>query len=139
MKIKHLHFWKKRDVLLKCKYFVIISLNDKVLLFFNSSSITYILLNNSNIAYFWHNVFNKLNRTLILMGCRFLNHANHMALNIPIYVITLLTHPLHLNPPLNLPNLSLTPDPYPSSIAASLYQYNMNTISTLYLYFDVST
>ncbi len=70
MKIKHLHFWKKRDVLLKCKYFVIISLNDKVVLFFNSSSITYILLNNSNIAYFWHNVFNKLNRTLILMGCR---------------------------------------------------------------------
>ncbi len=24
----------------------------------------YILLNNSNIAYFWHNVFNKLNQTL---------------------------------------------------------------------------
>ncbi len=30
----------------------------------------YILLNNSNIAYFWHNVFNKLNQTFILMGCR---------------------------------------------------------------------
>ncbi len=29
----------------------------------------YILLNNSNIAYFWHNVF-KLNRTFILTGCR---------------------------------------------------------------------
>ncbi len=51
-----------------------ISLKNKVLLFFNSSScnsssITYILLNNSNIAYFWHNVF-KLNQTFILMGCR---------------------------------------------------------------------
>ncbi len=46
-------------------------LKNTILLFFNSSSsITYILLNNSNIAYFWHNVFNKLNQTLILMGCR---------------------------------------------------------------------
>ncbi len=33
-----------------------------------SSSITYILLNNSNIAYFLHNVF-KLNQTFILLGC----------------------------------------------------------------------
>ncbi len=31
------------------------------LLFFNSSSsIMYILLNNSNIDYFWHNVFNTV-------------------------------------------------------------------------------
>ncbi len=46
-----------------CDYF----LKNKALLFFNSSSsITYILLNNSNIAYF----FNKLNRTFILTGCR---------------------------------------------------------------------
>ncbi len=45
---------------------MIISLKNLVLLFFNSSSsITYILLNNSNIAYFWHNVFNKLNQTFI--------------------------------------------------------------------------
>ncbi len=36
----------------------------------SSSSSTYILLNNSNIAYFWHNVFNKLNQTFILTGCR---------------------------------------------------------------------
>ncbi len=36
---------------------------------FNSSSIMYILLNNSNIAYFWHNVFNKLNQTFILADC----------------------------------------------------------------------
>ncbi len=52
-----------------CDYF----LKNKVLLFFNSSSnnsITYIQLNNSNIAYFWHNAFNKLNRTFILTGCR---------------------------------------------------------------------
>ncbi len=50
-----------------CDYF----LKNKVLLFFNSSSsITYILLNNSNIAISGHNVFNKLNRTFILTGCR---------------------------------------------------------------------
>ncbi len=41
-----------------CDYF----LKNKVLLFLNissssSSSITFILLNNSNIAYFWHNAF----------------------------------------------------------------------------------
>ncbi len=29
----------------------------------------YILLNNSKIDYFWHNIFNKLNRTFILTGC----------------------------------------------------------------------
>ncbi len=51
MKIKLFIFWaNKGDLLLKLKYFVIISLKNKVVLFFNSSSITYILLNNSNIA-----------------------------------------------------------------------------------------
>ncbi len=56
----------KGDLLLKFKYFVIIK-KKIVLLFFNSSSsITYILLNNRNMAYFWHNVFNKLK----LLFCR---------------------------------------------------------------------
>ncbi len=50
------------------KYFVIISLKKIVLLLLNSSSM-YILQNNSNIDYLWHNVFNKLNRTFILTGC----------------------------------------------------------------------
>ncbi len=65
MKIKHLNFWQLK--MLKMKDFVIISLKNLVLLLLNSSS-TYILLNNSNIDYFWHNVFNKLNRTFILTG-----------------------------------------------------------------------
>ncbi len=52
MKIKHLHFLaNKGDLLLKYKYFVIISLKNEVWLFFNSScSIKYILLNNINIS-----------------------------------------------------------------------------------------
>ncbi len=52
MKIKHIQYLaNKGDLLLKLKYFMIISLINKVLLFFNSSSsITYILVNNSNIA-----------------------------------------------------------------------------------------
>ncbi len=37
---------------------------------FFSTVIVVILLNNNNTAYFWHNVFNKLNQTFILTGCR---------------------------------------------------------------------
>ncbi len=58
-----------------------------------------------------------------------------------IYIITLLTHPLHLNPPLNLPippNLSLTLTVSHLNNSKSVLQYNKNTISTLYLCFDVS-
>ncbi len=48
---------------------MIISLKNKVLLFFNSSSsITYILLNNSNIA-ISVTMSSSLNRTFILTGC----------------------------------------------------------------------
>ncbi len=54
----------------------------------------------------------------------------------------MLTHRLHLNAPLNLPippNLSLTlPEAHLNS-NNSVLQYSMNTISTLYLFFDVST
>ncbi len=52
------------------------------------------------------------------------------------------THPLHLNPPLNLPtppNLSLTLPVSHINNSKSVLQYSMNTISTLYLFFDVST
>ncbi len=51
-----------------------------------------------------------------------------------------MTHPLHLNPPLNLPIL-----PYQSLTISHLYnsksvfQYNMTTITTLYLFIDAST
>ncbi len=47
---------------MRFKHFVIISLKNEVLLFLNSnSSISNILLHNSNIAFFWHNVEVKPN------------------------------------------------------------------------------
>ncbi len=46
---------------------MIISLKNVVLLFLNSSiNIMYVLQNNSNLAYFWHNVFNTLNQTFVI-------------------------------------------------------------------------
>ncbi len=63
MKIKHCNFWQIKEILIFSDYKKKI-----VVLFFNSSSsITYILLNINNKAYFWHNVF-KLNRTFIVDG-----------------------------------------------------------------------
>ncbi len=59
-----------------------------------------------------------------------------------VSVITPLTHPLPLNPPLNLPippNLSLTLAISHFNSSKCVLQYNMNTISSLYLFFDVST
>ncbi len=50
----------------------------------------------------------------------------------------MLTHPLHLNPPLNLPiplNLSLTLPVSHLNSSKSVLQCNMNTISTLHLFF----
>ncbi len=59
----------KGDLLLKLKCFGDCFFKKLSFIIFNrSSSITYILLNNSNKAYFWHNVFNKLNRTFIFDG-----------------------------------------------------------------------
>ncbi len=58
------------------------------------------------------------------------------------FIITLLTHPLHLNPLLNLPitpNLSLTLPVSHRNSSRSVLQYNMNTISNIVLIFDVST
>ncbi len=46
---------------------MIISLKNVVLLFLNSSiNIMYVLQNNSNLAYLWHNVFNTLNQTFVI-------------------------------------------------------------------------
>ncbi len=73
MKIKHLNCWQIKGMQIKifCGYFF----KTFKLYYFStvvvvSSNYTYSLLNNSNIAYFWLDVFNKLNRTFILMGCR---------------------------------------------------------------------
>ncbi len=55
---------------------------------------------------------------------------------------TLTTHYLHFNPPLNLPiplNLSLTLPVSHLNSSKSVLQYNMNTLSKLYLFFDVIT
>ncbi len=49
----------------------------------------------------------------------------------------MLTHPLHLNPPLNPsipPNLPLTSPVSHLNSSKSVLQYIMNTISTLYKY-----
>jgi len=57
-------------------------------------------------------------------------------------VITQLTHPLHLNPPLNRPippHLSLTLPVSLLNSSKSDLLYNMSTISTLYLFLNVST
>ncbi len=51
MKIKHLNFWQIKGINIKIKIFCDHFLKKIVVLFLNSSSsITYILLNNSNIA-----------------------------------------------------------------------------------------
>ncbi len=73
MKIQHLHFWQIKGI--KIKIFCDYSLKKIIIYYFStvvvssSCSSTHILLNNSNIAYLWHNVFNKVNQTFILTGC----------------------------------------------------------------------
>ncbi len=57
------------------------------------------------------------------------------------YIYTLLTHSLHLNPPLNQPiplNMSLNLPVSHLNNSKSVLQYNMNKIITLYLVFYVS-
>ncbi len=71
-------------------------------------------------------------------------HCTYILKNISVitFIITLLTHPLHLNPPLNLPippNLSLTSPVSHLNSSNSVLQYSMNTMSTLYLFFYVNT
>ncbi len=76
---------------------------------------------------------------IVLIYC---NKYLHVITSVITFIITLLTHPLHLNPPVNLPippNLSLTLPVSHLNSSKSVLQYNMNTISTLYLFFDVST
>ncbi len=57
------------------------------------------------------------------------------------FIITLLTHPLHLNPTLNLPippNLSLILTVSLLNSSKSILQYNMKTIGTLYFFFYIT-
>ncbi len=67
-------------------------------------------------------------------------HVITSVINFCNYIIlALLTHPLHLNPPLNLPippNLSLTLPVSLLNSSKSVLQYSMNTISAMY-FFDV--
>ncbi len=61
----------------------------------------------------------------------------YVVISVITCIITPLTHPLHLNPPLNLPippNLSLTLPISHLNSSKSVMQYSMNTINTLYLY-----
>ncbi len=60
-------------IIIFCEYFFkkdVLFVNSSSCSSSSSSSITYNLLNNSNIAYFWHNVFNNLNQSCILTVCR---------------------------------------------------------------------
>ncbi len=59
-----------------------------------------------------------------------------------LFIITPLIYPLHLNPPLNQPtpsNLSLIFPISHLNNSRSVLQYTKNTISTLHLFFNVTT
>ncbi len=133
--------WFKKKIIIKnCKLLFVYILwqsmvpLDLILSVFNYYELAFKLIIWYNVLVVFAHVF-----TMYLYLKKYLHVITSV---ITFIIITLLTHPLHLNPPLNLPippNLSLTLPVSHLNRSKSVLQYDMNTISTLHIFFDVST